>query len=86
MICDTYHQTTTGEDVATTDAEQVSGGTAHHVHNDSVSSRPKLVLIVVANLDRIGQSLRCPGRRLVTGQQQYSGRKVAQVVIDMLGV
>ena len=24
--------------------------------------------------------------RLVTGQQQYSGRKVAQVVIEMLGV
>ena len=24
--------------------------------------------------------------RLVTGQQQYSGRRVAQVVIDMLGV
>ena len=24
--------------------------------------------------------------RLVTGQQQYSGRKVAQLVIDMLGV
>jgi hypothetical protein len=24
--------------------------------------------------------------RLVTGQQQYSGRRVAQIVIDMLGV
>jgi putative intracellular protease/amidase len=24
--------------------------------------------------------------RLVTGQQQYSGRKVAQAVIEMLGV
>jgi putative intracellular protease/amidase len=24
--------------------------------------------------------------RLVTGQQQYSGRKVAEMVIDMLGV
>ena len=24
--------------------------------------------------------------RLVTGQQQYSGRRVAQVVIEMLGV
>jgi putative intracellular protease/amidase len=24
--------------------------------------------------------------RLVTGQQQYSGRRVAQIIIDMLGV
>jgi putative intracellular protease/amidase len=24
--------------------------------------------------------------RLVTGQQQYSGRKVAQVLIEMLGI
>jgi putative intracellular protease/amidase len=32
-----------------TDAEQVSGGASHHVRTDSVGSRPKRVLIVVAN-------------------------------------
>jgi putative intracellular protease/amidase len=35
--------------MTSTDAEQVSGGAGHHVWNDSVRSRPKQVLIVVAN-------------------------------------
>jgi putative intracellular protease/amidase len=35
--------------VATTDTVQVSGGASHRMRADSVSSRPKRVLIVVAN-------------------------------------
>jgi putative intracellular protease/amidase len=47
-------------------------GDSRHMQNDFVSSEPKAFAI------RDG--------RLVTGQQQYSGRKVAQAVIEMLGV
>ncbi len=36
--------------MATTDTERVSGGASHHVRTDWVQSRPKQVLIVVANL------------------------------------
>jgi putative intracellular protease/amidase len=35
--------------MTSTDKAQVAGGSEHHVRNDSVSSRPKKVLIVVAN-------------------------------------
>jgi hypothetical protein len=35
--------------MTSTDTEQVSGGASHHLRTDSVRSRPKRVLIVVAN-------------------------------------
>jgi putative intracellular protease/amidase len=53
----------------------------HRMRVDVVSSRVKKVLIVVANPSTFVRD-----GRLVTGQQQYSGRRVAQMVIEALGV
>lgn len=48
----------------------------HHMRVDLVSTRPEKVLIVFAVRDG----------RLITGQQQYSARRVAQMLIEALGV
>ena len=48
----------------------------HHMRVDLVSTRPKKALIVFAVRDG----------RLITGQQQYSARRVAQMLIEALGV
>jgi putative intracellular protease/amidase len=48
----------------------------HHMRVDLFSTRPKQVLIAFAVRDG----------RLITGQQQYSARRVAQMLIEALGV
>jgi hypothetical protein len=84
-------------------ADTAQAAADHHMRVDTVSAKPKKVLILVANPTtattvgwRVGfwgaeqgglfKAFTVRDGRLLTGQQQYSGRKVAQMLIDVLGI